>query len=92
MTSNSITSANEKSRAKTVNKESRGSNVNNGILSCKECGKQHWDAAYQGSVLDVVREGTWLNLARELIRTTLGLMLVRLVLFLPPSSRKCSEH
>ena len=42
MTSNSITSANEKSRAKTVNKESRGSNVNNGIPSCKECGKQHW--------------------------------------------------
>ena len=42
MTSNSITSANEKSRAKTMNKESRGSNVNNGIPSCKECGKQHW--------------------------------------------------
>ena len=27
-------------------------------------------AAYQGLVLDVVRKGTWLNLARELIRTT----------------------
>ena len=42
MTSNSITSANEKSRVKTVNKDSRGSNVNNGIPTCKECGKQHW--------------------------------------------------
>ncbi|XP_028116451.1 uncharacterized protein LOC114314186 [Camellia sinensis] len=42
MTSNLITSANEKSRAITVNKESRGSNMNNGIPICKECGKQHW--------------------------------------------------
>ena len=41
-TSNSMTSTNEKSRAITMNKESQGSNVNNGIPSCKECGKQHW--------------------------------------------------
>ncbi|KAF5955675.1 hypothetical protein HYC85_008531 [Camellia sinensis] len=55
MTSNSITSADEKSRA---------NNIGAFVTAC------------QGIVLDVVREGTWLNLARGLIRTTLGLMLV----------------